>query len=403
MTRVRLTPPRSLGFVTAVVVLPLLAARGQSGPDNVETRRWRMSSTIEVTTAYDNNIYLLTDSKLDNVASPSASSITSGRYADMESAGDVVTTLRAAAELKGAGIRGRTLRLVPEAEYDAYMRNARRRNASLSFTVGQSLRHDGELRLRTRLTPNYFAKNYLADAFDQDGDGSIAARERVYAAGIYAERELSLDYRLRIAKSTKAHPFGGAVRVGAGYYGRSYDAPFAARDLSGPTFEVALPLDLTRRLGVEMRYERLQLAATPTRSVLLLDESQFQQDFNGNGTTADRSARAFEMIDRSRAENSLDLEARYELTRRTELRLGYEHRSRSYGSAEPYDVANNGRRDSRNEFAIELAWRVMHGLEVVAAGRASAQTLNRENDPGAVGDVDDYSKQQFRLRLARRF
>jgi hypothetical protein len=393
----------TVGLTTAIVGLSVAPAHGQSTHERTSGRPWRASTSVAVTTGYDDNVFLLADSKVDDLTSPSASARTSGRYADMQSGGDLVTTFRASAGLRGSGIAGRTLQVAPEVAYDAYLRNAERRNFTLALDVDQSLPHDGELRVRGRLTPSYFAKNYLADALDSNGDGSIGASERIYAPGTYAESDVSFDYRFRVAKSTKSHPFGAAVRVGAGWYNRGYDAPFGARDLNGPTFELGLPLDLTRRLAVQARYERLQLSATPTRSVLLIDESQFNRDFNGNGRTTDQNARAFEMVDRSRTENTADIEARYEVTPRVDLRLDYEHRSRTYGSSAPYDIANNGRRDSRNQFGLELGWHVTHGVDVMAAGRLSAQTLNRENDPGAVGDVDDYRKHEVRLGLVRRF
>ena len=403
MTPIRRAALSPLGIIASGLTLSVAAAHAQGAPSRASTKPWRASSTVEIATGYDDNIFLLADSKLDNLRTPSASSRMSGRYTDMESGGDLVTTLRAAAEFKGSGVAGRPMRLAPEIEYDAYARNAKRRNASVSLAADHSLPHHGELRLRAGMTPSYFAKNYLADALDRNGDGSIASSERIYAAGTYAEREISVDYRLRVAKSTKAHPFGAAVSLEAGYYGRSYKAPFAARDLSGPTVTLALPFDLTRRFAVEVNYERLQLAATPTRSVLLLDETQFNRDFNGNGTATDQSARAFEMVDRTRTENNAGVEARYELMPHLDVRINYERRSRDYGSAEPYDIANNGRRDSRNEFGFELGWHVMHGLQATAAVRSSAQMLNRENDPGAIGEVDDYHRKQFRLGLARQF
>jgi len=404
---IMMTPRRRVAFriigPAVAFALPLTQARTQSAPDKPKTRPWRISSTVEVTTLYDNNVYRLPDNKLDDLASPSASSLMSGRYIEMESSGDLVTMLRAATELTGPGIAGRRVTLGPRVEYDAYARNGKRRNLTLSLGIEQAFRHDGRLRLRARMMPGYFAKNYLTDALDRNGDGSIASNERIYAPGTYTEQELSLDYQFRVAKSTKARPFGAALRLGAGYYGRTYDGPFAGRDISGPTVKLSLPVDLTRRLSTEVSYERVQLSATPTRSVLLIDEPQFQRDFNGNGRTSDLSARAFEMIDRSRTESSVDLESRYELTRRVDLRFDFDRRSRTYESTEPYDIANNGRRDWRNEFGLEMDWNMAHGLHVIAAGRTSAQTLNRENDPGAAGEVDDYHRKQFSLGLTRRF
>src|SRR5215813_8233174 len=100
----------------------------------------------------------------------------------MESSGDIVTMLRGVAQVTGPGIGGRRLTLKPQVEYDAYARNAKRRNLTLSLGIEQAFRHDGRLRLQARMMPSYFVKNYLADALDRNGDGSISPNERIYAA-----------------------------------------------------------------------------------------------------------------------------------------------------------------------------------------------------------------------------
>ena len=361
---------------------------------------WRVSPSFRVDAEYDNNVFLLAPNKKDNVAAPSGAEVTSGRYADMKNASDVLTTMAAGLAVKGPGLMGKPSLIAADVSYELYAQNTERSNVGLGLSLQQQTWAGGRLRLQGRLTPSYFARNYLTDAIDQDASGSITDNERVYTHGEYRESQLGADYRLLLVKSRRKHPFGAAVQLGGGYYSRSYDTPLTGRDLQGPVGSAKLLLDLGRRVGLDVSYDYSSLGASRSNQVLLLDEADFGQDFNANGAATDLDARVAAMVDRSRKEHSLGATLQVQPSKVLALIVGYEHRWRRYTSEEALDVANRGRQDGRHQFSGDVRLRMTKDLGVRIGGVHSSQNLNRSGDPGSAGEIDDYTRSQARLGLS---
>ena len=359
----------------------------------------RIDARFDLLMDYDGNVFLLPSSKKNNVATPSAPDVVSGRYADMDAFADMITTGRAAIGLRGNGFNGRNLTLTPTVTYEFYALNAERRNVSLDVSLVQALRRDGRFRLRAGYVPAYFARNYFADATDANVDGTITPEERVYARGDYSEFGTQADYRLRLAKSTRAKPFGAFVIFGAGYASRRHDAPFGARDFNGPTGTFRLVVAPRRGLEFETSYDVAVLTSAVTPQVVLLDERVYGEDLNGNGNATDLSARTVRSVDRSRSAHTVGQAMRFEAGKRTDVELMVEYRFRRFTSDEPYDAANNGRRDQRLQVGVDLERRLRKGVRLLAGVRYGSQQLNRRTDLGAEGAVDDYTKLQARLGL----
>lgn len=366
-------------------------------------RGWRWTPSISVSEEFDNNVFLLPDGKRDNLGAAGSSELQSGRYVEMASASDIVTQLRGAVALERRGLGGKTMTVTPELGYDLYSRNGELSSARMAVTLAQKLRRGGQARVRASLAPRAFVKNYLVDALDRDGDGSIAADERLYAPAQQGSRRISADYTHRLDKSSRTNPFGAALRVGAGWYARSNDAPFASRDLSGPTLDLSLLLQLTAETRVRVGYDLEALSAPRMESVVLLDEAQFDEDFNGNLSRDDIDVRAVRMIDRSRTEHELGVAVEQELSRRVDGQFSIVRRTRAFGSAERYDVANNGRRDARNEMEGELRFRVTSPLRVRMSASYASQSLNRASATASTGDVADYSRVRGSVGLTYRY
>ena len=392
-----------LVLVTAGAAPVARAQHVPAGAHAVSKGGWRLSAAVTTETEYDNNVFLLAPSKRNDVGAPSDDELTSGRYAGMKSAGDVITTARGQLVVKGAGLRGEPLRITPSLAYEFYAVNSERRNTTAQLAVEQELPRGGRATFRARMTPSYFKRNYLADAADRDGDGSITPDERVYAPAVYRETELSAAYRFRLDKSTKKSPFGAKLQLGAGYYARAHDDPFAVRDIGGPTAAVGLFLDLTRRVALDLGYGFEALSASPAREVMLLDEADFGRDFNGNGSASDIDVRANELADHSRREHSLGGTVRFDLARQTTLAVGYAHARRRNTSSEQYDVSNNGRSTSRNDFGAELGVRLTREVRITAAAETTGQSLNRTSDVAGSVDETDYKRHRAKLRLSYEF
>lgn len=365
----------------------------------VAPRSWTISGRFDVAAEYDGNVFLLPTNRTGNLSSPSAASVLSGRYDLMRSSTDLIGTARATVEFERDGFDDRPFTLAPALGYEFFAQNAERRNLSASLTVSQDLRRDGRLRLRAGYQPSYFARNYLADAVDADADGSIASDERQYARGDYREFDVEMDYRLRLVKSRRSRPFGAFLDVAVGYEDRTFDAPFAARDFGGPTAALRLELSPRRSIGFETSYDVAFLSSPVTPQVILLDEPTFGEDFNANGNSSDLNARAVQNVDRSRTEHVIAQVARFDVGDASDLELRVAYRIREFTSSEPYDVANNGRRDRRLQLGAEYRRRLTKDVRLISGIRYGTQQLNRRTDLGADGAVDDYTKLQVDLGL----
>lgn len=367
------------------------ASRTGKAPKASRTAGWRVEVESNAAAEYDNNIFLLSPTQRASVASPSAGATSSGRYQGMESASDVIGVGSIATRLHGPGARGRTLEITPEISYEFASRNRLRREAAGALSVAQSLGGGRRIRLKAGSTPSHFSRNYLSDAVDADANGSISSGERIYRRGQYGEYSIVGDLRLPLAaNSSKSAPI--VLAAGGGYYARSYDAPFAVRDLSGPTASVSLDIGQKSPVELELTYDLAVLsAATGVQQVVLLDEPVYSVDFNGNGTTTDLSARAAVEIDRSRLEHQIGGTLVFDTGRRVDASLGFDYRIRSFRSTLPYDEDNAGRRDNRSGIRGSLRAKMKKGVYLSTGVKFLTQSTNRPLG-STVGEETDYKK-----------
>lgn len=383
---------------TALFALTLAASAvvGSTKTATAQERSWHGTARMQVEFRYDDNPFLLTASRKTRLEQALPEDSQSGRFRDMESATDLLPAPALELGLEGPALGGRPLELSAAAAYEANRENGRRRHAELELTIAQSLRRGGRLRFNAEWRPRYFHKNYLRDAVDLNVDGDIGPEERRYEAGTSNEADVRLGYGHRLLKAVRAE-------LEVGYFDLAYHAPFEGRSRRGPEGGVDLSLDLGRRWTIDLGYTYASLAADPAPEVLILDESAFGVDFNGNGSASDSSARAVVTVDRSRAEQEVSVTLEGELGRAATLELSFEHRRRSFSSAELYDVVNRDRRDTRNEIAAELDVRIASGLHLMLGARRGVQTTNRAGDPGSTGEETDYTRHVVFAGLRSRF
>src|SRR5574341_142737 len=384
------TRQRIVGFVIALETAGLLLAA--TAVAQRQDASWKAALRLRGDVGYDNNPFLLNAGAKQELGSVSAADSQSGRFRDMESVNDVIPVTGVRAGLVGAGLFGRDLELSADVGYEANLRNTRRSHAELGLRVEQELSMGGRLRLEADWRPRYFWKNYLRDAVDANVDGTITPDERVYGPGTSREIDLTLEYRRRLVKARRSSPVEVTGELQVGYFSRAYDAPFAGRDRRGPGVGAELAAELGKRWTAGLAYSYQSLSADTSREVLILDETAFGVDFNGNGNASDIAARAVELVDRSRAEHNLELTVGTEVGRNATLELQYARRMRRFSSTQPYDVSDRDRRDTRNELGAELDLGVAHGLHLRFGGVFAKQNTNRSGDPGSSGEVADYSR-----------
>jgi hypothetical protein len=357
---------------------------------------WRVIPGLRIVETFDDNPFLLSDARKAGVAPPSAASIASGRYAGMADASDFVTSMRAALRAEGPGILGHQLTLGAEARYQYYQRNALRRNMFYDLRAAQALGHGAHIAARAELQPKFFFRNYLADAVDLNADGVIEPNERIYAAGTYSDQVFTGEFRQRLVKSTDDHPFGAQLTIQGGHKTRTYQQPFQVRGYSGPFAGVVGTLDFKRSVGLEGEYRRYSLSANPGTAVLLLNEPDFNRDFNGNGTITDLQVRSMQTVDFSRIEHDMHTRFRVRPTDASEATLSYGLRLRNFQSKQPYDVYNNTRHDRRDRLGLDLGNRFSQRTTIHFGGSYEIQKLTKTLRPTATIDgITDYTQKGF--------
>jgi hypothetical protein len=374
-------------------------AKSPKAPKAPKAARWRLAPVADLTLLFDSNPFLLNNEQLARVDAPRRADSVSGRYRDMESASDLRLIGRIAVVANRKAPNGRTLRLQPWLELDRYSRNAERQQTAFGVEITQELRHQGSFSVAAAVTPSYFARNYLADAVDLNGNGRIAASERRYARGEYAERSIDIDYERRLRKASKADPLAAWLQLGLGYRDRPSAAPFDGRSLNGPTAALGLRFKHRNDVEADTRYEVQLLGSPVSQQIVLLDESAFNTDFNRNGSVADANVRSVQTVDRSRTSHSVRQRLRVPLSDVTALHAELGLRIRQFGSNEPFDVANNGRRDQRLRLGAHLTHRLSDALRLEVGARYDGQRLNRRTDLGAEGAVDDFTRTQAWLGM----
>lgn len=382
----------------SIAAVPLAAQTAGKSSTSSESR-WQFQPTLLTQEEFDNNVFLLPDQKKGKLG---AGAPAGTHYADMASASDLITTVRAQFAFDGPGVAGRRLKIVPEIGYDFYAKNAERRSATYAISLAEKVARGGLVRVKASMQPQTFFKNYLIDAVDRDLSGSITADEKLYAPAKQGETTVEGDYTLRLRKQSANSAVGAAMRLSGGWFSRAYNASFTSRDLKGPTAGAKLLLSTSAHSHVDLGYAFASLNAPRMLNVMLVDEAQYNRDFNGNGRTTDANVRTVQMVDRSRSEHELSATFGTDFGA-ADVELDYARRTRRFSSAEQYDEANNGRRDARNEFGGTLRYNIGNGLRVRATADHGAQTLNRANAAAATGDVADYTRVRTSIGLEYRF
>ncbi|MDH5643460.1 MAG: hypothetical protein OEY63_04585 [Gemmatimonadota bacterium] len=361
-----------LVIATIVVVVPQHGVAQQFD--------WRFGFGAE----FDSNIFLLGRSASKTLSN---GTLSGGRFDSMSSPGDIAGTFFAELDFKTNGIGGKNIHILPSIEVYRPTNNAARRNIELGLDLEQNLPKDGRFRIRSRLTPEYFSKNYLVGATDSNGDGMIQPTETSYSPGNVSNNSFGADLRLRLAKSRRSSPFGAFVTFGAGYASKNYGAPFQERNRTGITAELDLDFELRDGVELDFGYEFESQNSSPWQQVLVLDEPKVGSDLNGDGDSQDLDVRHVAQIDRSRNVHSFKV-----VFEQGNFRIGGARRIRSYTTQDAADFGHNGRRDTRTVIETAMTVRTGGTMRINLNAGWERQTNNKPLELGSVGESNDYSK-----------
>ena len=386
----------ALAMVGGLVLLTRLSAvAGDSSARPAGRKSWTASVKVEGKGRYDTNVFLLSDHQKTKLQTAGPAEQISGRFNDMNSVSDYIFTPSVKVLTEGPGIAGRRLSLQAGVNYDIYFLNPRRRHFNFDFAVEQATSRNGRVRAKFDYTPNYFYKNYLADA--TNFTSSVTASERVYKPDVYNEGDLTIDYRYRIA--------GGRTVITArgGYLKQRNRAPFLGHDRNAPHGGGGIDFGLTRWWRIDGGYDYAAVSSPRVQEVMILNEPDFGVDFNNDGDASQMSMRTVQFVNRSHHQQLFHVNARLGFTERSSFEFGYERRLRNFLSKEPFDVLHNGRSDARDSFTAAFSSHLGQNLQLTTGYSYIFQNSSLPNDPGVTGEINDYRRSVGFLALAYRF
>ena len=378
-----------------VLLTHLSAFAGDSPAKPAARKSWTAAVKVEGKGRYDTNVFLLSDHQKTKLKTAGPAEQISGRFNNMNSASDYIFAPSVKLVTEGPAIAGRTLGLQAGVNYDMYFLNPKRRHFNFDFAAEQATSRNGRVRVKFDYTPNYFYKNYLADA--TNFTSSVTASERVYQPDVYNEGDLTLDYRYRIA--------GGRTVVTArgGYLRQRNRAPFLGHDRNAPHGGGEIDFGLTKWWRIDGSYDYAAVSSPRVQEVMILNEPDFGVDFNNDGDASQNSIRTVQFVNRSHHQQLFHVKTRLGLTERSSFEFGYERRLRNFLSKEPFDVLHNGRSDARDSFTVAFSSHLGQSLLLTTGYSYIFQKSNLPNDPGVTGEINDYKRNVGFVALAYRF
>ena len=343
---------------------------------------WKTKVGIGAETRHDRNPFRLSSGQKAALRNYSQGDV-SGRFENMPSTFDLIVAPAFTVESSGPAGGGRKMTVKFKAGYDAYFENTERSHFSIGGSLAHETSKDGRVKVAFSYKPGYFSKNYLTGSVDGNGDGDIdLPDERRYSPAEYDSWDLSANYRHRISNGRRTDTF---FRGGAGYGKRTYNAIFRTRDRTTPHADAGL-LFKNKNWSFNLFARLLAVDSPRGPEVLLLDETVFGIDFNGDGIN-DLFAATVQLVDRTHTQQryGFEWEARA-------FELKYERRFRHFSSHEPFDVAHNGRDDTRDKVQVARIFGKPSKTHARVGAFFAMQDTDRAGDPGSVGEVTDYQR-----------
>jgi hypothetical protein len=350
---------------------------------------------VEAKGRYDSNVFLLSDRQKTKLQTAGPAEQISGRFNDMNSVHDYIFTPSVKFLAEGPGFGGRKLGLQAGVNYDMYFLNPRRRHVNIEIAAEQSTSRNGRARVKFEYAPRYFYTNYLADATNYTS--SVLPSERVYKPDVYSEWDLTVDYRYRLAG-------GRAGLLGrAGYLQRRNQAPFIGHDRNEPHVGGGLDFGLTKWWRIDGNYDFALVDSPRVQEVMILNEPDFGVDFNNDGDATELNIRTVQFVDRRHHEQRFRADTKLGIREKSYFEFGYERRHRNFSSKEPFDVFHNGRTDNRDTLQVAFTSHLNDRVQFTTGYSYALENSNRPNDPGVVGEVNDYKRAGAFVSLSYRF
>lgn len=371
---------------------------------------WAWDVDLGVRGRYNSNVFRLSDRTLDRYDADRESDETSGRFDRMSATDDFVVTPQGEIRLSGSGLGGRNFKAWFGFEYDYAVRNSVMRHPRFELSASQKLGKGRKMGLELEYAKGRFRRNYLAGSTDLTG--SVSSSERRFRRGTFDSAEFLASYEQRLweRKKGKKRKKSRLAKLGLrsvvahgrlGYARRSYDH-FSNRNRNELRFGTGLDSRIGKRWRVELDYELRSIYTANNREFLVLDESDFGIDLNGDFDAVDQNVPSAERVDRSRLDHTVTLEMGWKPAKRIGLKAGYAFTFQDYRSDERFDLTYNARSDERHRVFGELEWRFAKRWAAALSGDWSDEQSSRL-DMGDEPEETSYSRYRVSFGISRRF
>ena len=348
--------------------------------DNWETR-WGVIMELD----WNDNVYKLSDSQQNRMNLNNPGDDVSGRFKDLENISDVILSIAPELEVRTKdGLFGRSLSLSGIIDYQHYISNTKKSHVNLGLSIRQKISKKGKIIFQADYTPSYFKKNYLLDAIDSTG--SVSSSERIYYEGVYNELEFLLSYKHLFNKwiiDVESDLF-------VGYRSRNYNSQFPGRSQDAFGGGLALEIVPAKWWYINLGYYFESVQSPITKEVMILDEPDYQIDFNNDRDFADNNRRTEQTVNRSNYSNTFELGLTFKPLKRLGLHAGFELLFKDYISQESIDPNFKDRNDTRSKIRLGCDYQILKKLFLTLEYKNVTQQTDRPEDPESVGEETDY-------------
>lgn len=369
------------------------SSSAQSNVDSVRDSwetRWGVLNIVD----WNDNVYKLSSSQQIRMNLNNPGDEISGRYNDMERISDVIFSIAPEFEVRTKnGLFGRSFSLRGIIVYQQYLYNNKKSHFNFGLSIKQKVSKHGKIILRAIYIPSYFKKNYLLDA--TDSTGHVSTSERIYHESVYNELEFILSYHHKFLKwivDVKSDLF-------VGYRNRNYNSQFPGRNQDvfggGLAFEV-LP---TKWWSIYLGYMIESRLSPITPEVMILDEPDYQIDFNNDRDFADNNRRTVQTVNRSYYSQALEFGLSLRPFKRINIYVGFKFVFRDYLSQEPLDPSYKDRNDKKTKLNLGCAYTLFKDLFLMFEYKNITQQTNRPSKPESVGEVTDYDMHRIKAGI----
>ena len=349
---------------------------------------WGINWEIGADAEWNDNVFKLSTSQMDRMNLNDSGDVVSGRFNDMESINDIILSIVPQIEIKTKkGLFDRSLSFSGKIGYQHFIHNNKRSNVKLGLSVQQKISKSGKIELLGEYAPSIFLKNYLAEATDTTG--GVSPAERIYLEGVYNELELLLSYHHRFRKwimDAKGNLF-------LGYRTRNYDDWFTGRNQDAIKAGLSGEIEPAKWMIFKLGYYIESVNSPITPEVMILDEPDYQIDFNNDRDFADNNRRTIQTVNRSRTSQNIEIGLNVIPVKHLVIIGELKFRFKDYESQEPIDPNYKDRKDTKTKYAFGIEYRIVKGLFLMFKFESTTQQTNRVGDPESDGEITDYKTQ----------